>query len=105
MHCISLAGNSNTSIFRYLLVRITPKPPLTWLRRSDHRVMDFVVMRCHMLMRGVVTTKCYTAGLTRAEMYPLRVQPDTFLTDLCLGGLDVGNSGQVFAKCCHGRKD
>lgn len=64
-----------------------------------------MIVRRHMLMWGIVATKRNTAGLTGTEMYPLRVQAHTFLTNVCLGGLDVGDSGQVFAKFCHSYKD
>jgi hypothetical protein len=68
--------------------------------------MGFMIMRRHMLMRRVIAAKGDAAGLTGAQVQPMGVQPDAFLTNIVFGGggFDGGNSAQMFAKICHESK-
>jgi len=58
-----------------------------------------------MFMRGVIAAKSNAASLTGAQVQPVGMQPDAFLTDVFFGGFDVGDSAQMFAKICHESKD
>ncbi len=60
-------------------------------------MMYLMIMRGHVPVWGVVTTPCYAAGLASTQMQPCAVYFDTLLTNIGLGGFDIGDRTEVFA--------
>lgn len=60
-------------------------------------MMDLMIMRGHMPVRGVVTAEGYATGLTGAQMQPPAMDFDAFLTYVLLGGFDLRDCAEMLA--------
>ena len=60
-------------------------------------MMDLIIVRGHMPVRGVVTAERYATGLTGAQMQPPAMYFDAFFADVLLRRFDLLDGAQVFA--------
>jgi hypothetical protein len=60
-------------------------------------MMDLMIMRGHMPVRGVVTAEGYATGLTGAQMQPPAIYFDAFFADILLSRFDLFDRAQMLA--------
>jgi hypothetical protein len=77
------------SILRNLLVGVTPQPSFARLGRGNDRMMDLMVMRGHMPVRGIVAAEGYPTGLAGTQVQPPAVYFDAFFADILLSRFDL----------------
>jgi hypothetical protein len=64
------------SVLRKRVVRVTVEPPLSWFRRSDHRMSGGVSVFGGMFVRRAIAAQRFAALLTRTKVDPLAAHLD-----------------------------
>jgi hypothetical protein len=60
-------------------------------------MMDLMIVRGHMPVRGIITAEGYAAGLTGTQVQPSAMNFDAFLADMFFSGFNFGDGTQVLA--------